>query len=337
MVGQEVSVQETALPRMAAVLRSGWWLVLLIAAPVVAVAVWYAVSREPDYRTQVVLSFSPDAGSSADSSFLRLVRRYQFVATGPEALDAAASAAGLPRDPLGGAVTVESPGDTLQMTVTVRSGSAGSAEAAAGAIADVVVASGDQDPRVDADVLVEPSAPANLTPLRQVVAVSAGALVGLVPGIGVVFLLEGVRPTIRTRRDVKALGIPLIATVRRKDLGMSRARRSREPAPLHLPELRAELQRLATGTTRPGVVLMSASSRDAAVVAALAERLRLAGATQVRVQPSTVDGGGVPSTVAGQETSLLVITGGTSTDDVDECLQTLGRLEVEVIGAVLVR
>jgi hypothetical protein len=322
----------------------------VLAVPVLLASVWYAASREPVYRSEVVVSFAPDTGASAGSSFVRLVRRYQLVATSPDALDSAEKKAGLPAGALGDAVTVESPGDTLQLGLTVMTGTSRDTEAAAVAIAEVIVEIAERDPLVAAEFLIGPTEARDVTPLRQAVAVSAGAFLAFVPGIGVAFLLEGARPRLRTREDLAALGIPLLPSVHRRHLERWGAGGQPAKAPVGLLALRAQIrQATADPHSSTAVVVTSPTSSEADLVAALTSALTALGMPTAGDDPDDpaaglvarpgllTDDGGAAAAVREHGRSVLVLAAGTSRDQAQDCMQLLERLGSEVVGGVLVR
>jgi capsular polysaccharide biosynthesis protein len=331
-----VRLPETTLATIVAVLRARVWLVALLAVPVLVLSIGYAATREPVYRSDVVLSFKPDVGSSSGTSFLRLVRRYQLVATSSDALRSAERRAGLSQGALTGAVAVESPGDTLQLGVAVQTSSVAESERGAAAVADVVVEITGRDPLVAAERLIGPTEATDVTPTRQMMAVAAGVVVGLVPGVGLAFVLEGARPRLRTRRDVVTLGVTLLLTLSRRTLLESRA--GQADRIVGLPALRAELDLRAGGRRRP-VVLVSPSPADSDLVHALARALAppLSGVPAPVVRPGLLADAEAVAAVRKHGRVVLVLPTGTRADLAEDCVELVRRLGAELVGGVLIR
>lgn len=332
-------MQETSLPKIIAVLRARWWLVVVLAVPVLLASVAYAATRAPEYRSEAVISFSPGPTVTSGSSFVRLVRTYQLVATSPDVLRAAEKKAGVPDGAFGDAVSVESPGDTLQLSLAVITGSRDSAERGAEAAAEAVVAIADRDPLVVADFLIGPTAAGNVTPLRQTVAVAAGLALGPLPGIALAFLLEGARPRVRTRQDLAALGVPLLSSVSGRHLRRLRRGRPRAKDLPRLPGLQTYLRQSASDGGASAVVLTSASGAEADLTT-LTDALSASGPDDLALlaRPGLLtDDGTAAAAVREHGMSLVLLPAGTPYDVAEECLQLIGRLGAEPVGAVLVR
>ncbi len=344
-------MQETSLARILGVLRARSWLVLLLAVPVVLTALWFARSQPPMYQSQVVLAFSPGATGTADNAFVRLVPRYLLAATAASSLRAAEAAAGLPSGALGNSVTAENPTGSLQLELTATTGDARRSEAAVAALADTVLSATDADPLVDARVIVGPTEPTDTSPVRRQVAVAAGTALSVVPGISLAFILEGLRPRIRVRDDVEQLGIAVVLSARRRKLrGMAAAKRGRAPEVLTSVRLRLTVGAPKHGTR--AVVVTSAASADAALVALVAEALSRpaggAGSSEEGLKRTEDDAGvlarpGLLSDAAAQAavraygTCLLVLSARDDVARAAECVRLLRSLEADRVGGVLVR
>ncbi|NEK84290.1 hypothetical protein GCU60_00670 [Blastococcus saxobsidens] len=329
---------ESSLPRILAVLRARALLIAVLAVPVVAAGFGYAATREPVYRSDVVVTFTPAYAPAADNSFLRLVRSYQLVATSSDALREAEGEAGLERGSLSDAVTVESPGDTLQLGLSVVTDDAGDSARAAEAIADVVVRIAGQDPLVSADLLIGPTEGENLTPLRQRLAVVAGLALAAVPGVPVALLLEGARPRVRVREDVAELGVPLLLSLRGREL----RRWAADPASAEVPSgviaLRAELAEVLVQRGSDTVLLTSPDRTAEAVVIELADALTARGeGPAVLARPGLLVEEDALTATRGHHVTVLVLPAGTSRERAADCVELLGRRGAECAGAVLVR
>ncbi len=345
-------MQETSLARILGVLRARSWLVLLLAVPVVLTALWFARSQPPMYQSQVVLAFSPGATGTADNAFVRLVPRYLLAATAASSLRAAEAAAGLPSGALGNSVTAENPTGSLQLELTATTGDARRSEAAVAALADTVLSATDVDPLVDARIIVGPTEPTDVTPVRRQVAVAAGTVLSVVPGISLAFILEGLRPRIRVRDDVEQLGIPVVLSARRRRLRGMAATGKRGRVPNVLTSVRLQLTAGAAKHGTRAVVVTSAASADAALVALLAEALsRPAGGVGssgegpetteddagVLARPGLLSDPAAQAAVRAHGSCLLVLSARDDVARARECVRLLRSLEADRVGGVLVR
>jgi capsular polysaccharide biosynthesis protein len=339
-------VPEPSLRKVLAVLRARWLLVVVLAVPVLVASAWYAVTRPTSYTSEVVLTFSPEPLASPDVSFIRLLPRYLVAATAPESLQAAAVVSGVPVADLRDSVTSVNPGGTVEIRVTVTTPSPRSSQLAAASLADSVIAATGTDPLVGARVLDAADEPSDGAPLRQLVALAAGLFLCPLPGIGLAFTLEGARPRVRAREDVQGLGITTPATVRRRRLTRMRARDTDELAPLVL-DVRA-----TTGDpSRTPVVVTSPTSSEADAVAQVTAALAAAvdlphtadtgsagnGAATLGSAPGLLTDEAARSAVLRAGQCVLVLPSGTATDRAQDCVHLLERLDVRLVGAVLLR
>ena len=345
-------MRETSLGRLVSVLRARSWLVLLLAVPVVLAALWFARSQPPMYQSQVVLTFNPGAAGTADNSFIRLVPRYVLTATAATSLRAAEVAAGLPSGSLGDSVTAVNPTGSLQLELTATTEDGSRSEAVVTALAGSVLSAADADPLVDARVVVGPTEPTDVTPLRQKVALAAGTGLSVVPGISLAFILEGLRPRIRVRDDVEQLGIPVVLSARRRRLRGMAATGKRGRAPDVLTSVRLQLTAGAAKHGTRAVVVTSAASADAALVALLAEALsRPAGGVGssgegpetteddagVLARPGLLSDPAAQAAVRAHGSCLLVLSARDDVARARECVRLLRSLEADRVGGVLVR
>ncbi len=342
---------ESSLRKILAVLRARWWLVVGLAVPVLLVGAWYAATRPPAYSSQAVVTFTPEAAASPDVSFVRLIPRYVVAATAPDALQAAADAAGMPEAALRDAVTVVNPAGTLELTVTAISTSPEASRSVVTVLADRVVGATQSDPLVGARVVLGATEPHDTTRLRQIAALGAGVVLGPLPGIALAFALEGARPRTRVREDVVALGVDVLAVVHRGALsGESRLNRSRRGDRDQLSRLALDVGGASEGGRRTVVVTSPASSEAEAVT-------RLVTAISVPTPrpapgPGTAEGGTTPTLVASSgllddhETReavrrsgrcVLVLRSGGAVEGAQDCLTVVDQLGAWLVGVVLLR
>jgi capsular polysaccharide biosynthesis protein len=341
-------VRETSLGRLVSVLRARSWLVLLLAVPVVLAALWFARSQPPMYQSQIVLTFTPGAAGTADNAFIRLVPRYVVTATAGASLEAAEAAAGLPAGSLGDSVTAVNPTGSLQLELTATTEDGSRSEAVVTALAGSVLSAADADPLVDARVVVGPTEPTDVTPLRQKVALAAGTGLSVVPGISLAFILEGLRPRIRVREDVEQLGIPAVLSTRRRKLRrMAGVHRHAATAGI-LTSVRMQLQAGAPDRGGHAAVVTSAVASEAPAVTRLAEALsrvwggagRPAGTPSqaaVLARPALLANEAAQVAVRDHGTCLLVLSARDDVERARECVRLLQRLGAERIVGVLVR
>lgn len=344
-------MREASLARIVGVLRARWWLILLLAIPVVLLGSWYASTRPPAYRSEVVLTLSPGTAGSPDNSFVRLVPRYVVAATSKSTLREAESTAGLPEGLLTDSVSAANPAGSLQIQLTATTEQADEASAAVGALAELLLAATEADPLVDAVIVRGPTDPRDITPLTQFVAVGAGVGLAFVPGVSLAFFLEGLRPRARTREDLEDLGLDVLLEVQGRHLPtlekQARPRHSAVPTSLRLG-LAAEL--VASG--RGVVVLTSASASDATTVVRLAglvadragdgdDAPRSPGgpgaAPVLLVLPDLLGHPAPQAAVREHRSCLLVVSAGIPMDTVRDCTRVLDRMAANPVGAVLVR
>jgi molybdopterin-binding protein len=329
---------EQSFGRFLAIVRGRWRLVTALGLPVVLLSLWFAASRPPAYSSEVVVGFHPEPALFADNSFLRLMPRYLLTATSEPALRAAESQAGLPAGALGDSVTVENPSGTVEVSLTVTTESAEAAQLAVGALSDAVLTAAAADPLVTADVLAGPTDAVDRAPTRQALLVAVGFAVAAVLGVSVAFVVEGARPRLRVREDVAALGIPVLAAVAGRHLS-GRARVL--PRPTQPREAPAGLRFQVDAAAGAGLMVTSPSSADAAVVEALVGLLPGSGAPPsaipgVLAHPGLLDDDSARDAATDARQCLLVLRAGTPVDQAQDSLRLLERLDVRVVGGVLV-
>src|SRR5699024_4005920 len=129
----------------------------------------YAAALPPSHSATVVLSFAPDEDVDPGPFFTRQLALYEIAATSEQALAQAAREAGLPSDALAEAVSAVLPEESLELTINVTTPSEVASVAAAGSLAETVVAAANGDPQVTVWTVSEPRVTGDETPLRRAV------------------------------------------------------------------------------------------------------------------------------------------------------------------------
>jgi capsular polysaccharide biosynthesis protein len=186
-----VAERGTGLPEMVDALRWRWYLVLLVAVPVVVGAALYAESLDPLYDASAIVAISPRPESGQVSADLIRIEAPKYVSyiTAPSTLRRLAPRLDEELDDLIDGVTADVQTDTGNITISVRLPTARRASAAANVLAADVVRFSRSDPLLAAQ-LVAPAAPPRSPawPPRRLIE-AAALLVGLVLGAAVAFLV----------------------------------------------------------------------------------------------------------------------------------------------------
>jgi polysaccharide biosynthesis transport protein len=258
-----VAERGTGLPEMVDALRWRWYLVLLVAVPVVVGAALYAESLDPLYDASAIVAISPRPESGQVSADLIRIEAPKYVSyiTAPSTLRRLAPR--LDEEPvdLTDGVSADVQTDTGNITISVRLPTARRASATANVLAADVVRFSGSDPLLAAQ-LVAPAAPPRSPawPPRRLIE-AAALLVGLVLGAAVAFLVERGRPRIRTWRDIASItGYPVLGRIPASASLRGRRAHPLDPAlGVAIRTLRVNLERAADGEPK-GVVMVTSSS-----------------------------------------------------------------------------
>lgn len=211
--------------RVASVLRGRSWLCASVAAPVLLLAVVYAVTLAPMFHASVVIGFSPGAGAPASEAFVRMLPQYAISATSQSSLRAVEDELALPAGTLRGRVSSELVDDSLQVTFTVTGDDSLVVKAVVKSLADHVVRAVAADEGVSVRVLAT-SEPQDQAPVRRAVAVAVGLLVAACAGLMAALAAEAVAPRVRVADDLLALGAPVLHRMRSLPRGLHISRGS---------------------------------------------------------------------------------------------------------------
>ncbi len=200
-------------------LRQRWWLVLVVALPLVLLVQRYAESLPDEYESFAVVSLTLEADVSVSSDLIRLeVQRYAVTLASPETTRSLAAELLLDPEQLEDSVEVTTPPDTGNIRIGVAGGTPDLPARIANRLATRGEAEALDDPTLRAVVsaravpATEPSGPAR----GMIVAV--GVFLGLLSGAALVMLVERLRPRVhglgtmaRHAREHRVLGRAALA------------------------------------------------------------------------------------------------------------------------------
>jgi capsular polysaccharide biosynthesis protein len=212
-----MAANNTSAAGLADVLRRGWWVVLLVALPVVGGATLYVERLPAEYEATAIVAVVPKP-ATPDPDLVRIAApRYVALVTAPATLQELAGEIGQDPADLRGRVSAAVATDTGNVTITVRDQSPRVATTAANLLAAKV----DEASAADRLTSVELIAPAvqgrqPAGPPRRLIEASA-LLVGLVLGIALAAgLARTRRPTPRPGLGPRSRtldGIPIVGEV----------------------------------------------------------------------------------------------------------------------------
>ena len=200
-----------ALSSLLAVLRAvraRWWMVLLIAVPMVAAAWWYAEQLPEEYTSEalVLVEPRPEAGAATGTAVVRLkAPSYVAYLTAPATTQRLDEQLGLEQGTVEELLDAQVQSESANVVVTATAESAERASQVADAAAQELVAFSSGDELLQAQLLApsvvpeDPSGPPRR--MIQAAALAAALALGLVAAIAV----ERRRPRIEDVADVEAL------------------------------------------------------------------------------------------------------------------------------------
>ena len=187
-------------------LRRQWKVMLLVAVPLIAVAVWFAESAPAEYDGIAVVGFSPKPDRDPSADVVRLaLPKYPVYLTADDTVSSIAKIFGVDQGELEAGLDPTVPPETGTLRIRVRNESARIAAGTANAFAVSAVAFSATDPIVEATVVataVEPTEPA--APPRKMIE-AAAVVLGLLAGATVALLAERGKPRIRKLSELAAV------------------------------------------------------------------------------------------------------------------------------------
>jgi len=194
-------------------LRRRWWLISLVAASVFLGAALYVESLSSEYEGVTVTSFSPRPRISTENVRL-LLPKYVAYITAPATLLELAPALGENAGELATSLDATITDETGNLTITVRLPTPERAATAANVLAEDVVAHSQQDDLIQGEVVAEavpPESPSG--PPRRLLQANALA-VGLILGVALAFILERIRPRVRSAEEMAEIsGYPIMGSL----------------------------------------------------------------------------------------------------------------------------
>jgi Mrp family chromosome partitioning ATPase len=231
-------------------LQRGWRVLLLVAIPVGAGVAFYAQRLPNTYTGTAVVSFAPRPTASATQVGADVVAlvlpKYQVYAEADTTVGRAASQAGTTRTKIDSGLNVSIPTSTSNLNIAMSDRDPGVTSRVANAEAALVVEFSKSDPLLlgtEVQHATTPTSPSG--PPRRLIE-GAGALAGLLLGVGLMLLLDRLRPVVRTApdasdaTDLRLLGAIPRAVVVRNALPAALANRHIGPA---VRTLRTQLER----------------------------------------------------------------------------------------------
>lgn len=195
------------LLRMGRAVRDRWYVVLLVAVPVVAGAVWYAQQLPATYSSEAIVLVEPRPGDTAVSPGVVTLKSPSYVAylTAPATLRDLADRLDMQVSEVGPALDAQVEQDTGNITVSATASDPGRAQRIAQEGADLLVEFSDRDELLQAGLLapaIEPTSPSG-PPRRTIEA--AAAVVALALAVAAALAVDRRRPRVDGPADVESL------------------------------------------------------------------------------------------------------------------------------------
>ena len=175
--------------------RRFWWVVLLIALPLLAGTAVYAASLPDEYEVEAMVAFVPRQRPETSADLVKLLLpKYAVYARSDQTLQRVAGR--LDEDPaeVQSALHAVVPPDTAQLELSLDLGDARRSVRMANAIADDVVRFTRSDPVLSASVITDAVPPEEPTGPSRMAFVAVGGFVGLVAGVFGAVLVHRRRP-----------------------------------------------------------------------------------------------------------------------------------------------
>lgn len=186
-------------------LRRGWALLLLVTIPVAAGVALYAESLSDEFQATAVVSYAPRLDAQVGADVVRLVvPKYQIYVLSDATVRRAAREVGVSKSEIEDGLTAAVSTDTSNLEITVNGENRREVARAANALADEAVTFSDGDRLLVGTVVARAAAPTSPSgPPRRLLEI-AGLLAALVVGVGVVLVVDRLRPIVRSAADVGA-------------------------------------------------------------------------------------------------------------------------------------
>jgi capsular polysaccharide biosynthesis protein len=186
--------------------RRFWWVVLLVALPLVAGTAVYASSLPDEYEVEAVVAFVPRERPETGADLVELLLpKYAVYARSDQTLRRVAGRLDEDPEEVQAALHAVVPPDTAQLELTLDLGNARRSARMANAIADDVVRFTRSDPVLSATVITDAVPPEEPTGPSRLAFVAVGAVVALVAGIFGAVLVHRRRPARVHARETGAV------------------------------------------------------------------------------------------------------------------------------------
>jgi uncharacterized protein involved in exopolysaccharide biosynthesis len=186
--------------------RRFWWVVLLVALPLVAGTAVYASSLPDEYEVEAVVAFVPRERPETGADLVELLLpKYAVYARSDQTLRRVAGRLDEDPEEVQAALHAVVPPDTAQLELTLDLGSARRSARTANAIADDVVRFTRSDPVLSAAVITDAVPPEEPTGPSRLAFVAVGTFVALVAGVFGAVLVHRRRPARSHARETGAV------------------------------------------------------------------------------------------------------------------------------------
>lgn len=204
-------------------LRSRWWLVLLIAVPMVVGAWWYSGQLDDEFTSEsiVLVEPRPEAGTATGTSVVRLkAPTYVAYVTADATTQQLDEQLGLERGTVGSVLDAQVQSETGNIVVIATSRLPERAQEVAAAAAQELVDFSTDDELLQAQLIAPPVVPDEPSGPPRNTLRAAALLVALAVGAITAIAVERRRPRVENSTDVAAVtGYELLGRVpRRRDL-----------------------------------------------------------------------------------------------------------------------
>lgn len=184
-------------------LRRGWRVLLIIAIPIAAGVAYYTHTLANQYTATAVISFTPRPGSNVGADVVGIVvPKYQVYVTSDQVMSAAAKSLGATESQISNHLNASIPTNTSNLTIAVDGTSPSFVAHAANQLVTATQHFSRSDPLLIGTVVAQAVTPTSPSGPNRHLLEAAGVVLGLLVGVGVVLLLDRVRPVVRTASDV---------------------------------------------------------------------------------------------------------------------------------------
>ncbi len=238
---------------------------MVIAVPIALGVFIYSHSLANQYTATSVISFAPRPGSNIGADVVGIVvPKYQVYVTSDKVVGGVAQKLGVTESDLSNDLNASIPANTSNLQISVQGSSPSFVASAATQLVAATERFSRSDPLLTGTVVAEAVVPTSPSGPNRHLLEAAGAVSALLVAIGIVLLVDRVRPVLRTASDVSdAAQLRIVGTLPRTGAVRqgSDALTNRRVGPA-VRNLRTQLDRVMTRqpdeTTAPVLVVTSA-------------------------------------------------------------------------------